>query len=198
MESWSNLKTSYEYSEKIVCMDWMSLKKFIIVFVILIFGIMPIAIMAANTATVNKEQVAFGSIREKTPILIAATSIFLIVILLMFLFYYPLRIIIKRDSNGNLIVNKRDLFFSTTHVEINKNQNPKLILKKRRMIGRTVYIIPAYQPIIKYDNYGEEKEINLIFTASYFMRGMGPRGTITKEEAQEISNFLNLELKIEE
>ena len=67
------------------------------------------------------------------------------------------------------------------------------------MVGAAIFVgTPVYQPIVRYNENGKVEEINLIFTASYFMRGIGPRGALRKEQSQEISKFLGMKLAVEE
>ena len=91
---------------------------------------------------------------------------------LFWLFYYPLRVDFIQNRNGDLYVEKRDWFFVKKSVNISKNQKPFIYARRRRMVGNAIYVgTPVYQPIVKYD----DQEFNLIFTAAYFMRGIGMR-----------------------
>ncbi len=115
-----------------------------------------------------------------------------------FIFYYPLRIQLILRSN-EIVVRKRNWFFFTSEYILYKNQQPYLYARQRRMIGASVILGKgAYQPIIKYKENGQEQEINLILTASYFMKGVGPRGVLTKEQIEEIGKWISLKVVFEE
>ncbi|MBM3232339.1 hypothetical protein FJZ21_03115 [Candidatus Pacearchaeota archaeon] len=199
MVNWTGLKTIDEHDSKIVSMDWSAVKKFMLFFVLFIFVVIFLVFSITDTAKINGKKVTFNSFEEKLPILSYIFIGFVFLNIIGLLFYYPLRIVIKKDRNGNLSINKRDWFFVNKNYNLNKTQNPVFIARKRRMVGATIFVgRPVYQPIIKYYEGEKAEEINLIFTASYFMRGIGPRGVIQKEQAQEISKFLGIKLIVEE
>ena len=199
MVNWVGLKIFNEQNSKIVTMDWGATKKLMLFFVLFIFLALFLFISLTITLKINGKIVTFNSFGEKVPTLSYIFIGFLFFIIIGFFFYYPLKIEIKNDKNGNFIINKRDWFFSNNEYNLKQDQSPVLIARKRRMVRTTMFVgKPVFQPIIRYNENGTVKEINLIFIASYFMKGMGPRRVIEKGQAQEISKFLRMTLVVEE
>jgi hypothetical protein len=113
--------------------------------------------------------------------------------LLAFLLTYPIRIIIKNNSNGTMTIEKRDLFFSSHEYKINNPKESVLHLTKNklRFTLKSYYFFLS----LKYLESGENKEIDLVPKVIYYQR---MPGILTKEEGEEISKYLNLKLEVEE
>ncbi len=146
-----------------------------------------------------------GKMKGSSELLPLSSRIFLVFLIIImgstfyFLFYYPLRIRLTRLDSGLLEIEKRGWFFVKDRAIVENNQKPYLRGKQRQMIGGTVILGKgAYQPLICYNINGQEQELSLILIASYFMRGAGPRGVLTKEQIQEIGKQLDLKVTFEE
>ena len=180
---------------KTALLDFSLSKKTILWLIVIVLSVLTVTMLFSTTISVNHESVQMGMLAR-----IGIVSLFWIGLMAMYFFmYYPLSMAITRKVGGSFIVKKRDWFFSEKIYTLNVQQEPRIIGRRRKMVGATIYIgPPAYQLIIRYKVNGIEQDISSIFTAAYFMRGLGPRGVFAKAQLEEISAQIGLPLTIEE
>ena len=198
MIDFSGYKAVSEGGSKTIIMDWNPTKKLVFGFIGVAFVIMALAISFSNSAKINHKKVVFHSFSEKLPFLLIIFFVFFLISMVFFLIFYPLKVILKMNSNGNLYIFKRDWFFSKKEITTAKSQNPILVGRKRRMVGARIIIGNYYEPIIRYGTANENKELSLLFTAASFIRGGGPKGLLQRSRIEEISRFLGIKFVIEE
>jgi hypothetical protein len=188
------IKVTENTSGKTVSLNFDLGKKIVFWFIVIILGIITAIVLFSPELRVNREVVQAGLITRSMWMIYP----WLAFLAFYYLLYFPLSITITRKLDGSFEVNKRDWFFNKSHYTLNVNQNPRMIARHRRMVGFTVFIPTVYQPIIRYHDGGVDHDINLIFTASYFMKGIGPRAVFKKEEMEEISRQTGLPLIVED
>lgn len=189
----SLLKVTETPSEKTVYLNFVKGKNVILgIFVVILLIVSIVAFFPNPKVSGDFSEIDLGA---KIGLLAIAWIGFLA---LYFFFYYPLSIKIIKKPDGSFEVDKRDWFFYHKRYRLNSSQNPRMIARRRRMVGATVFIPTVYQPIIRYSENGVEQEISFIFTAGYFMKGIGLRGVLKKENIEEIARELNLPLTVEE
>jgi hypothetical protein len=106
---------------------------------------------------------------------------------------------LEKKANGNLYVYKRDWFFITKEFNIMKSQNAVFLARKKYWVGNTIsFGSDIYRPLIRFQDATKNKEINLTFSAAYFMRHGGFQEKYSKEQSQNIADFLEMQLVIEE
>ncbi len=183
----------------ILTLEDTSSKKIIIILSLVVFLFTLIFSFFSTSYTLNGEINIISSLGERMIILRFILLFFSIFLFIYFMMYYPLRIQFQLHKDGSLDVTKRDWFFRTKHYHIEKSQHPYVFAKKRRLIGPTIYLgAKRYQTFIIFTKNNEEKKINFLFTAAFFMRGMGPKGVLTKEEVQTLAQELKLKVIFEE
>jgi len=186
-------------NSKIVTIDWNFEKKFMFYF-LLFFSILSfLIILLSKDIRINEEEILLNSIGERVVIgLIILGVIFLPLFLFVYFFYYPMRIIITKDKNNNLIINKRSSFFKINELKILASKNPILIARRRKLRGTTIFLGKKYELIFRFNENANIRDYTLLSLNSFFMEGIGIRAIFKEDSIKEISKFLNIKLKIEE
>lgn len=194
----SNKKTAWfkvteNVNGKTVYLDFAKGKNLIFWFIVIILGSITAVALFSPDFRVNGEVVEAGFLKRLTWMIYP----WFVFMAIYYFVYFPLSITIIKRPDGSFEISKRDWFFRQSRYILNGSQNPRIIARRRRMIGMTLYVPIVYQPIIRYQDNGIDHDINLVFSGSYLMKGIGPRGVFKKEEMEEISRQINLPLLFE-
>ena len=190
-----DLKLQENADAKTAWLDFAHYKKIVLIVLVTVVAIIFITLLLSPTIRVNGDLVTVGT---STKIVYLGVGL-LLMLLMYFIFYFPLFIMLSKKADGSIIAVKRDWFFLKNTYTVTAEQNPLFVARRRKMIGMTFFIgAPIYQPILRYSMDGVYNDINLMFTSAYFAKGIWPRGVVSKQQVTDITGYLGLPLVFEE
>jgi hypothetical protein len=184
------LSFSEELGIKKVTVNFLYTKILFSIFAVLFLIIFIISIFQSSELMIDEKIIYTPTIKEKIlysiPILIFVAILLLLVL--------PPRLKIIKDRNNDLIVHRRDLLFISGTYIIHKENKPTFVIRKN---SKYIFSLHRNSPLLSYTQNGKTIELRLHPLMYYYTK---PRllTTMKEDEAKKISDYLGIELKIEE